>query len=139
MINAVIASISSVLYSAFGYENYMEEIKQDFKEPCFFIECISPSVKKFPGNRMQKQCQFCVHYFPESKSRPKEECYTVAETLEILLETIPLNGKPVRGTDMHYEVSDGVLVFFVNYNCFFTRLEDKTKFGTMHSETHVKG
>ncbi len=36
MVNAIIAGISNALYNEFGYENHMEEIKQDLKEPCFF-------------------------------------------------------------------------------------------------------
>ena len=33
MINAIIEAVSIALYDEFGYENHMEEIEQDLKEP----------------------------------------------------------------------------------------------------------
>jgi len=40
------------------------------------------------------------------------------------LEYITLiNGDLVHGTEMHYEVIDGVLHFFVNYNLFVKKAE----------------
>ena len=53
MINEIIAAISAALDAEFGdeYEIYMEEIKQDLKEPCFFVQCINPTTKLFRGER----------------------------------------------------------------------------------------
>lgn len=139
MINAIIASISNALYSEFGYENHMEQIKQGFKEPCFFIQCLNPNIRQFLGRRYFRQNQFCIQYFPKSKTDENAECYTVAETLQFILETIPVYDKHIRGTNMRYEVVDGILNFFVNYDCFVYRTEEKINMGSMTSNTNVKG
>ena len=45
MINKILDAISNALNEEFGdeYEIYSEDIKQDLKEPCFFIICLNPS------------------------------------------------------------------------------------------------
>ena len=42
--NMLIEAISIALNGEFGdeYEIHMEEIKQDLKEPCFFIQSLKP-------------------------------------------------------------------------------------------------
>lgn len=140
MINAIIASISNALYSEFGYENHMEQIKQGFKEPCFFIQCLNPNIRQFLEKRYFRQNQFCIQYFPKSNTDGNAECYSVAETLQFLLETIPVSDKYIRGTNMRYEVVDGVLNFFVNYDCFAYKVDEKFLMETMQShKTNVKG
>lgn len=140
MINAIIASISNALYSEFGYENHMEQIKQGFKEPCFFIQCLNPNIRQFLGNRYFRQNKFCIQYFPKSKTDGNAECYTVAETLQLVLEVIPVLDAVLRGTAMNYEVIDGVLNFFVNYDCFVYKVDEITRMEVMQSHrTDVKG
>ena len=140
MINAIIASISNALYSEFGYENHMEEIKQGFKEPCFFIQCLNPNIRQFLGKRYFRHNKFCIQYFPKSKTDGNAECYTVAETLQLVLEVIPVLDAVLRGTEMNYEMVDGVLNFFVNYNCFVYKLDEKVLMGTIQlHKTNVKG
>ena len=140
MINAIIASISNALYSEFGYENHMEEIKQGFKEPCFFIQCLNPNIRQFLGKRYFRHNKFCIQYFPKSKTDGNAECYTVAETLQLVLEVIPVLDAVLRGTALIYEMVDGVLNFFVNYNCFVYKLDQKVLMGTIQlHKTNVKG
>ena len=75
MIQAIIEGISDALFAEFGFENHMEEIKQGLEEPCFFIQCINPSFKRYPGKRYFQQSQFLVQYFPESEYGANAECY----------------------------------------------------------------
>lgn len=117
MINAIITGISQALFNEYGYENHMEEIKQDLAEPCFFITCINPAVKPYLGNRYFRQNKFCIQYFPESENK-QAECNDVGETLMNVLEYITVDDDLLRGTRMDFEVMDGVLHFFVNYNYF---------------------
>ena len=140
MINAIIASISNALYSEFGYENHMEEIKQGFKEPCFFIKCLNPTNNLFLGKRYFRRNNFVVQYFPKSEHSPNAECYAVGEELMQHLELIPVLDAVLRGTEMNYEMVDGVLNFFVNYNCFVYKVDEKVLMETMQShKTNVKG
>lgn len=140
MINSIIAGISTTLDSAFGYEVYDEEIKQGLEEPCFFIKCLNPTNSLFLGRRYYRVNNFVIQYFPKSEHKPKAECYTVAEQLMQCLESIPVLDEVLRGTEMKFEVIDGILNFFVNYNCFVYKVEHKTAMKTLQShKTNVKG
>lgn len=126
MINSIIKALSISLNKEFGdeYTNYIEEVKQGLKEPCFFVSCINPTVKLFLDKRYFRKNQFCIQYFPKNNNRKKEECNDVAERLFLCLELITVNGDLVRGTGMKYEIVDGVLNFFVNYNIFVYRVTE---------------
>lgn len=139
MINTIMEAISISLNAEFGdsYEIHMEEIKQGLKEPCFFIQCLNPTNNLFRGRRYFRRNQFCIQYFPVSKTDRNRECYTVAEQMYECLEYISVDGL-MRGTDMNSQVVDGVLNFFVNYNCFTYKQEDGTAMGEMESNITVK-
>lgn len=137
MINSIIEAISIALDAEFGYENHMEEIKQDLKEPCFFISCINTTTRLFFWKRYFRENQFCIQYFPETDNKQRE-CNEVAEKLTWLLEYINVFDTLIHGTKMRYEVIDSVLNFFVNYDCFVYKAEDETLMETMKSNTCVK-
>lgn len=139
MVNEVIAGISNALYSEFGYENHMEEIKQDLKEPCFFISSINHQNKRYPGQRYKRDNQFVIQYFPESKTDTRAECYSVAERMDMCLEVIEVDGKTIRGYNMNYEITDEVLHYFVDYNFFVRKMQTTTTMGTMGEGIYVKG
>lgn len=142
MINSIIAAISISLNAEFNekyYEIHMEEIKQDLNEPCFFISCINPTKKLFFGKRYFRNNQFVIQYFPESDEIQKE-CNEVAERMYECLEYIKPIGDdlPIRGTKMKYEVVDGVLNFFVNYDCFVYKMENQSSMETLETNTGLK-
>lgn len=136
MINSIIDEISIAINAEFGddYKIYTESIEQGLIEPCFSIVCINPTSTLYLGNtsnsRYYRTNQFCVHYFPcgtftdddGDEIGTNEEMMAALDRLFSCLEVLnDLEGKAdVRGSDMHGEVSDGVLNFFVNYD-FFTR------------------
>ena len=141
MIAEIIEAISVALNSEFGddYEIHTEEIRQGLTEPCFFITCLNPSLKPLAGNRYQCTNQFCINYFPESEEK-QQECNAVGERMIWCLEYITKDGdsKPIRGTKMNYEVIDGVLNFFVNYDCIVTKTESQTAMEILETNTVVK-
>ena len=142
MINSIIEEISRTIREEFGsrYTNYMEEVKQDLKEPCFFIQCLNPTEKLFFGKRYFRHNQFCIQYFPEDKQHEKQECYAVAERLFSCLEYLDAGGDLVMGTKMKYEVTDGILHFFVNYDLFVYRAAESVPvMEEVSSETRLKG
>lgn len=128
MINSIIEAISISINKEFGddYTNYTEEIKQGLKEPCFFISCINPTNRLFLWKRYFRKNQFCIQYFPADKMREREECNEVAERLFECLEYITVTGDLVRGNKMEYEIVDGILNFFVNYDMFVYMVTDKS-------------
>ena len=142
MINSIIESISISLNTELGdrYKTHREVKRQGLKEPCFFIQCINPTEKLFFGKRYYRQNQFCIQYFPEDEFNGNQECYAVAERLFSCLEYLDVGGAPVMGTKMKYEVKDGILHFFVNYDLFVYKVaESVPRMEEVSSETHVKG
>lgn len=141
MINSIIEAISISLNEEFGdgYETHMEEIKQGLKEPCFFITCLNPTTELFLGKRYFRTNQFCIQYFPETNEKQRE-CNGVAERMLQCLEYITIYGedKPIMGTKMKYEVVNGVLNFFVNYDCFIRKIEQQTPMESLQASTSVK-
>lgn len=123
MTNEIIKGIAAALNGTFGseYDVYAEDISQGFKEPCFSISHIlSDRSAKLP-NRYLSRNKFDVHYFPKSEHRKKAEILSVAESLFLSLEYINVLDNLCRGTKMSYEIIDGVLHFFVNYDVYVTK------------------
>ena len=54
------------------------------------------------------------------------------------MECIDVNGDLLRGTNMHHEIADGILNFFMNYNCFVCKEETHTVMDNITSEMEVK-
>ncbi len=127
MINKIVDGICEALFQKFdsGYEIYTEEIRQGLKKPCFSVVLISPTTSQFFGKRYYKTNLFCIHYFPKSQTTANAECFDVVERLTDCLEYITVDGDLIRGTEMHSEIIDGVLSFFVNYDMFVIKKEDE--------------
>lgn len=142
MINSIIEAVSASLNEEFGdgYEIYMEEIKQGLEEPWFFVQCLNSTNELFLGKRYFRRNQFCIQYFPESAEKQRE-CNGVAERLWQCLEYITMYGetKPIRGTKMRYEVVDGVLNFFVNYDLFVYKVHASDAMEEISENVTVKG
>jgi len=132
-------AISTALNTEFGdgYTNYMEEINQDLTGKSFFIQCLNPTNELFRGQKYFRCNQFCIQYFPLSEDDRNRECYDVLERLSQCLEYIDVDGL-MRGTQMNGKVVDGVLNYFVNYDCFVYKREETVKMGQMMPCTTVK-
>lgn len=116
MTNDVMYCISNALDKEFGYEIHMEEIKQGLKEPCFFLNLLNSEMKIVTGKRYETRNQICIQYFPKT-DKVQQECNDVAERLTLCLEYIEDEaGGFLHGTQMHYQVTDGILNFFIDYN-----------------------
>lgn len=142
MINAIITGISRELGKEFGkrYKVYTEDVEQGLKEPCFFITCLNPTTKLFRGKKYFRTNQFCIQYFLENEKKANQECNEVAERLTWCLEYITADGDAMRGTNIHSEIVDGVLNFFVNYDCFVYRVEEpEENMGTIKISQTLKG
>lgn len=139
MVNNLIDGISIKLNQVFGDGKriYSESVKQGLKEPCFFIVSLNPSQTQAMGLKYFRQHPFDIHYFP-SKTGGNQEIQDVASDLFEALEYITLlNGDLVRGTNMHYEVIDGVLHFFVSYNMYVKKVVETDPMETLTTETSV--
>lgn len=116
--NAVRDALISALCDNFpDIEVYGEQIKQELKEPCFFVRLIAPAQDRELGRRYKRYHPFDVHYFAKSN----EDAHAMAERLFECLEYIEVGGGKVRGDKLRYEIIDGVLHFFVSYDFHVVR------------------
>lgn len=142
MLNNVTAGIAISIDQEFGdgYEIYTDELEQDLKEPCFFIMMLDPNIERRLSVRREADVPMSIQYFPK---KGRAECNDVAERLALYaLECItPYESDTwIRGKDMHWEIVDGVLNFFVTYNFFVYKIEDpKPLMETMTTVLHLKG
>lgn len=119
MINKIVKGISRALYDEFGeeYNIYTEDVEQDLKKPCFFVQCINPKIRRFRGNRYYRENQFVIQYFPKSKDY-REECFKVIDRMYMALEFINIDDAPVLGKGISSNIFDGVLTVTINYDMF---------------------
>ena len=142
MIKQIIDGICIAINHVFGdsYEIYTESVEQGFQEPCFSILCLNPTINQKLGKRQFRINQFCIHYFPKSTNDARNECIEVAERLIDTLEYINVDDDLTRGNGMHYEIIDGVLSFFINYDLFMTiKTDDDNAMDEVIHGTKVKG
>jgi hypothetical protein len=140
MLNEIIKGISMALNAAFGdgYEIYQNDVEQGLKEPCFLIAVLKPDISPLQKNRFMNRNPLDVHYFPTS-GRNNAELFTMAGDLMECLEFITLpNGDVLHGTSMSYEVEDGVLHFFVNFNLTLSRPSEETPMETLDVDVEPK-
>lgn len=153
MINEVIDAISIAIDAEFNgeispapFEIYTQLVQQGMVKPCFSIVLLNPQIDHFRGNRYLRKHQFCIHYFP-STDDVQTECFGVQERLENCLEYIThhdsqsdVDGGLIRGTEMHGEIVDGVLSFFVNYDFYVYKDKESLPYmETLSSSTQMKG
>lgn len=55
------------------------------------------------------------------------------------LEKIEIQGIPVLGSNVSYEIAEGILNFSVDYNFFVWNTKEEVKMDGMSLETKVKG
>lgn len=134
MINSIIQGISIALNNEFGdnYEIHTEELRQGLKEPCFFVSCINPTNELFLNRRYYRKNQFAVQYFPFNVLQNKRECNDIAERLYLCLEWITADNNLTMGTQMHAEIVDGILNFFVNYDMFVYKVVENVPMEELH-------
>ena len=143
MINEIVKGISRALYETFGdeYTIYKEYVPQNFKEPSFLILHIRGTNDVKSPVRYLMRNQFDIHYFPKDELNSRTEMRSVIESLFLSLEYINVLDNLCRGTKMSYEIIDGVLHFFVNYDMFMvkdTSGDDKPSMNTLEHESTLE-
>lgn len=125
MINKIVDGISNALNQEFGdeYEIYQNNVMQGVKEPCFFIAVLEPSKEQLLQNRFLQRNPFDVHYFPKRWDDNREMQEAAERMLDCLEWIIP--EEPIHGTEIRWQIEDGVLHFFVSYNVVRNRMIQK--------------
>ena len=120
MIQKIIDGICQALSSKFteqSYEIYTESVEQGLHVPCFSVLMLEATMQRHGTHRYYKVYPFSIHYFP-STEESYAECQAVMERLYRILELISTEIGNIRGTELSGQISDGVLVFTVNYELF---------------------
>ena len=134
-------AIAEALFQEFGSEHeiYTEKVEQGLKTPCFLVRCLNPTKNQYLGRCYKRTNQFSIQYIP-STTEANEECASVLEGLFECLENVILHGKPIRGTDLHGEITGGILTFTVNYDGFVLKQNDtETSMENVEIFTEAKG
>lgn len=139
-IQNLINAIAEALFQEFGsdYEIYTESVEQGLSEPCFLVRCLNPTRNLFLGQCYKRTNQFSVQYIP-STANANEECFAVLERLFECLEKVILYDKPIHGTELHGEITDGILTFTVNYDGFVLATEQKYNMEDLEIISEAKG
>lgn len=131
-INNIISGICESLFNEFGddFEIYTQSITQGLKEPCFYIKNLNSANELYINNRYKNELLFSVQYFPQGKDKCFE-CNDVAQRLSDCLELINASDDIYRCTKFNWNISSGVLNFFLSLN-FFT-IKNQTKMNPMEN------
>ena len=139
-IKELIDAIAEALFQEFGsgHEIYTEKVEQDLSESCFMIRCLNPTKNRHLGRCYKRTNQFAIQYIPSS-AEAHEECQSVLERLFECLEDVILSGRLVHGTELHGEITDGILTFTVNYDGFVLKAEEQNLMEDFEILTETKG
>ncbi len=140
--NDLITGVMTRLRDTFGEDTtvYFDEVKQELNEPCFFVRTLEVSQELVVRNRYRRVYHLDIEYHPEDRQQTAREIADVANTMLMAMEYIHIGENLTRGTNIHYEVQDKVLHFFVDYDFFvFKVLEEEEYMETLTQTQYVKG
>lgn len=128
IVNEIVEGVSRRLNETFGdgYRIYQNDVRQGLLEPCFFLAVLAPSQQPYLGRRRKVTVPLDVHFFPEDEG-DNRELTRVGDLLFSALEFISTtDGVDLfRGWQMHYEIQDGVLHFFVTYAVILNEIREE--------------
>lgn len=139
MIYKTIIGISQALKEEFKESCVVfNEEEQELKSSCFLIVPIKYEQKQKLGNRYELLQSFEIRYIPLNAKEYTLECANVMPKLFATLEYITIDGDLTRGTNMSAQIQDGMLHFFVDFNLFVLKVEERFNMETMQSGVLLK-
>ncbi|GKU75661.1 DUF6838 family protein [Paenibacillus sp. L3-i20] len=113
-INEIRSALHGALAAAFPHITiHSEGINQQLNPPYFLIKLLRSSHQQELGRRYRRKFPFDVQYI--SLAGNAAEMYQMAEHLTSALQTINVLGRSVPAIGMQFELIDGVLHFFVDF------------------------
>ena len=118
MVNNLLSAVTKQLGTTFGdsYRYYVEDVEQGLKKPCFTVDVLIPLQRSKSPFLYDRTMPLVVHYFSDSQTNIKSDCYAMGERLVNCLEYLPFNNTLLRGEDISWQIIDDVLQVFVTYN-----------------------
>lgn len=125
MVNSLLDAVTTQLGKTFGtgYRYYVENVEQKLTKPCFTIDVLTPLERSKSPILYDRTMPLVIHYFSDSKTNLKRDCYNMAERALECLEYIPYENTILRGEDISFQIVDEVLQIFITYK--FTTVMSK--------------
>jgi len=142
-INRIIEGLATRLHALTDYPVYVDMKKNHVRFPCFRIKPLDQTSEHVVGNRYVQEHRFDIWFIlndADEVTDSRKEIHEMAEALFMALEYITLeDGTQVRGEEMSYRVTDGILHFFVAYNVFVLKERPHAeKMKTLNTKGGVK-
>jgi hypothetical protein len=117
MVNAILSAVTKQLGTTFGekFHYYVEDVEQGLEKPCFTVDLLTPLQRSKSPVLYDRTMPLIVHYFSDSKTDLKKDCYTMSERIVECLEYLPFKNTLIRGEDISWQITDDVLQVFVTY------------------------
>ena len=132
MVNLILNAITKQLGTTFGdsYRYYVENVEQGLRKPCFTVDLLKPIQRSKSPTLYDRTMPIVIHYFGDSESNTKNNCYNVGEQVTECLEYLSVPrfalGKSklgqtrfgsvkIRGEDVSWQIVDDVLQVFLTY------------------------
>ena len=81
MIEKIYRNITAGLKKVRPCKVYIENVPQNFAQPCFMITLYEQEPSRGINGRLKNSVRIDVLYFPKSENEPFEECWRVGEDL----------------------------------------------------------
>ena len=139
MVKDIVNGIVTMLEATYGEDIhiYTDGVQNELTMPCFLVKLIKGSRKQMMSNRLYLEHSFDIQYFPGTVNKNSE----ISEIVPGLsaLEYIMSDGKLLRGTKMNYEITEEILHFYVQYNCFaYTSKEESDKMQSFNVKSDLR-
>lgn len=117
MVNKFLNAVTKQLGTTFGnsYRYYVEDVEQDLKKPCFTVDLLIPLQRSRNSKLYDRTMPLVIHYFSDSVTDIKKDCYSMGEQVIECLEYLPFEGTLLRGEDISWQITDDVLQIFITY------------------------
>lgn len=130
MVNSLLNAVTKQLGTKFGttYHYYKEDLEQNFTKPCFTVDMRLPVQRSRSPIMYDRTMPVVIHYFTNNEKTKKRELYDMAEQIFECLEYLNYKDGLLRGEDISWRVTEGVLQFFITYELRTMRTDlDKDK------------
>lgn len=132
--------ISKALYEGVGAPTYTDFPRHGMIFPCFRIMLREPTEFNELGSMRRRTYNYDIQYFLDETGDIEdiEQLRDVAELMFYVLEIIQAGEKKIRGREMRYHITDGVLHFLVTYEAFINIKKDAVKMKTLSQDWRLK-
>lgn len=136
----VVTAVARALYQATKYPVFVDAQKQNDKFPCFYINRLDDGQDLHLGDRYLQSMELDVLFFPSRSGEigDREKCADMADVLVERLEYVRPPAGLIRGTGIHWRITDNILHLFVTYEFFVRRRHEPTeKMETLKTEGSI--